>query len=598
MISTVTIPSDDMDESFAQYTWPQECISTNLCVKCGDSLELNLHQLRFSENLSCVRAGYYPFGSERAAYDKLLGDTQVELDRCQKEIDRLEILRNKLIASTQLLQANKRLIHSILSPIHKLPLDLLGNIFEHVCDDMDDMNDISGFDLSNVPTLKLSRVCYRWRSLVSSTPILWSTFYFCESEDDHPKLLPLFLRRSHPCPINFHWVDAYKASSQSSKNLSTLLLHSDRWRHVEISSYFPSVYLLQPLIKSGAQLPSLKSLTLRRGDQEIFDFPMTCANLESLTLDRLGLELQFPRPTITRLVLDGMTCESVLGIISRCPNVQDVVLHQLETGHHDELPTPAYKCNANKLELSNCYRPNATSTLLRGIHFDQLKSLNFQDDNEYNRCDWQSIENVFLMLERSPTNMTSLSFRFPVASFSINRVLHVFSHMPLLTELEVGEWWDQKRSIYPILKSLIAPQTSEAVMEDMDEDGGGLEELSDDEEDEADLDKDDRENEFEIPEGVCLFPNLTELRVIIRPRPKLLSKLLRSRWRPSLLSPKSERFSSQESNRLEVVPDHGQCVCLRSFHLTDPSYPRNETALRALRRSLESFKNDGMNVVV
>ncbi|KAJ3741537.1 hypothetical protein DFH05DRAFT_1506481 [Lentinula detonsa] len=596
MTLTVAIPSDDLDESFAQYTWPQECISTNLCVKCGDSLELNLHQLRFSENLSCVRAGYYPFGSERAAYDKLLGDTQVELDRCQKEIDRLEILRNKLIASTQLLQANKRLIHSILSPIHKLPLDLLGNIFEHVCDGM---INISGFDPSNVPTLKLSRVCYRWRSLVSSTPILWSTFYFCESEDDHPKLLPLFLRRSHPCPIDFQLFDKNECegSSLSSKNMSSLLLHSDRWRHVEICSHFLSAYLLQPLIKSGAQLPSLKSLTLRRGDQKIFDFPMTCENLESLTLNRQGLELQFPRPTITRLVLNGMTCESVLGIISRCPNVQDVVLHQLETGHHDDLPTPAYKCNANKLELSRYYK-NATSTLLRGIHFDQLKSLSLQDYYGTNRCDWQSIENVFLMLERSPTNMTSLSFRFPVASFSINRVLHVFSHMPLLTELEVGEWWDQKRSIYPILKSLIAPQTSEAVMGEMDEDGGGLEELSDDEEDEADLDKDDRENEFEIPEGVCLLPNLTKLRVIIRPRPKLLLKLLRSRWRPSLLSPKSDRFSSQESNRLEVVPDHGQCVCLRSFHLRDPCDPRNKTALRALRRSLESFKNDGMNVVV
>ncbi|KAJ3732879.1 hypothetical protein DFJ43DRAFT_1153961 [Lentinula guzmanii] len=595
MTLTVAIPSDDLDESVAQYTWPKECISTELCVKCGDSLELNLHQLRFSENLSRVRAGYYPFGSERAAYDKLLGDTQVELDRCQKEIDRLEILRNKLIASTQLLQANKRLIHSIWSPIHKLPLDLLGNIFEHVCDDMDDMIDISGFDPSKVPTLKFSRVCYRWRSLVSYTPILWSTFYFCESKDDHPKLLPLFLSRSHPRPIDF---EVYaKGGKRSSKSLSTLLLHSDRWRHVEIESHFPYVYLLQPLIKSGAQLPSLKSLTLGTGGQtiKIFDFPMTCENLESLTLNRLVLELQFPRPTITRLVLTGMTCESVLGIISRCPNVQDVVLHFLDTGQ--DLPTPAYKCNANKLELSNYYK-NATSTLLRGIHFDQLTSLSLQDDYGTDRYDWQSIENVFLMLERSPTNMTSLSFHFPVASFSINRVLHVFSQMPLLTELQVGEWRDQKRSIHPILKYLIAPQTSEAAMGEMDEDGGGLEELSDDEEDEADLDKDDRENEFEIPEGVCLLPNLTKLRLIIRPRPKLLLKLLRSRWRPSLLSPKSERFSSQESNRLEVVPDHGQCVCLRSFHLTDPCYPKNKLTLRALRRSLESFKNDGMDVTV
>ncbi|KAJ3718641.1 hypothetical protein DFJ43DRAFT_1207089, partial [Lentinula guzmanii] len=256
-----------------------------------------------SENLSCVRAGYYPFGSERAAYDKLLGDTQIELDRCQKEIDRLEILCNTLIASKQLLQANKRLIHSILSPIHKLPLDLLGNIFEHLCYDR---NYLYGSSLPNVPTLNLSSVCHRWRSLVSSMPILWSTFNMIEKEFARPhNLLPLFLGRSHPCPIDFqlHDRNECEGSSRTSKYISSLLLHSDRWRHVEIRSQFLPVYLLQPLIKNGAQLPSLKSLTLGMGDDEIddTDFPMTCANLKSLTVNQRGLELQFPRPTITRL---------------------------------------------------------------------------------------------------------------------------------------------------------------------------------------------------------------------------------------------------------------------------------------------------------
>ncbi|KAJ3741536.1 hypothetical protein DFH05DRAFT_1578639 [Lentinula detonsa] len=553
MILTVAIPSDDLDESVAQYTWPKECISTELCVKCGDSLELNLHQLRFSESLACGRAGYYPAGSERAAYDKLLGNTQIELDRCQKEIDRLEILCNTLIASKQLLQANQRLIHSILSPINKLPLDLLGNIFEYVCYDR---NYISGYNLSNVPIIKISRVCYRWRSLVSSMPIMWSKFQCSENEYGHShNLLPLFLRRSHPCPIDFQLLDKNECegSSRSSKNMSSLLLHSDRWRHVEIRSQFPTAYLLQPLIKSRVQLPSLESLTLGLGVEELDvpDFLMPCANLKSLTLSRRGLKLQFPRPTITRLVLKRMSCESALGVISHCPNVQDVELHGLKRG--SDLPTPAYKCNANKLELSSSlYTQSAISTLLPGIHFDQLTSLNIHDDGSNRKLDWFDIENVCLMLERSPTNLTSLSLRLRVESFSIKRVLHLFSYMPLLTELEVGENWDQKGSIYPILKSLIAPQTSEAIMGEMDENGGGLEELSDDKEDEADLDKDDKEDDTEIPEGLCLLPKLTKLRLIIRPRPKLLLKLLRSRWRPSLLPPRSGRFSTQESNRLEA----------------------------------------------
>ncbi|KAJ3978963.1 hypothetical protein F5890DRAFT_1559390 [Lentinula detonsa] len=184
------------------------------------------------------------------------------------------------------------------------------------------------------------------------------------------------------------------------------------------------------------------------------------------------------------------------------------------------------------------------------------------------------------MLERSPTNLTSLSLSLRVESLSIK---HMFSYMPLLTELQVGERWGQKGTVYPILKSLIAPQTSDADMGVMDEDRGGLDDLPDSEEDEANLDKDDKEDDTEIPEGVCVLPNLTKLRLFIRPRPKLLLKLLRSRWRPSSLPPKPGRFSSQESNRLEVVPDHGHYKA---------------AALKVFRQSLESFKNDGMDVEV
>ncbi|KAJ3978334.1 hypothetical protein F5890DRAFT_1479452 [Lentinula detonsa] len=243
--------------------------------------------------------------------------------------------------------------------------------------------------------------------------------------------------------------------------MSTLLLHSEHWRHVKISSYFLSAYLLQPLINSGAQLPLLKSLTLGRGRLNVvLDFPMTCANLKSLTLNRLGLELQFPRPTITRLVLRGMSCESALGVISHCPNVQDVVLRELERG--PDLPTPAHKCNANKLELSSSYNTqSAISTLLPGIHFDQLTSLNIHDDGSARQSDWYD---VCLMLERSPTNLTSLRLHLNLKPFSFNRVVYVFSRMPLLTELEVGEWPYQRCGIYPILKSLIASQTSDANM--------------------------------------------------------------------------------------------------------------------------------------
>ncbi|KIK69388.1 hypothetical protein GYMLUDRAFT_146264, partial [Collybiopsis luxurians FD-317 M1] len=88
------------------------------------------------------------------------------------EISRLEnrlfLLRYRRERAKQYTMA----LRSLLSPIHRLPNELLLQIFRDVCEDVETSR-ISRFGLSTAP-FYLSAVCTRWRSLCISHSRLWS----------------------------------------------------------------------------------------------------------------------------------------------------------------------------------------------------------------------------------------------------------------------------------------------------------------------------------------------------------------------------------------------------------------------------------------
>ncbi|KAE9409990.1 hypothetical protein BT96DRAFT_783561, partial [Gymnopus androsaceus JB14] len=103
-----------------------------LCIRCGNSFQLDLHELKYNETTRRVRSGYSAEGlSERAVYSKLLDDAQTDLDRCQSELRRLQDLSREIEAHQKLLEAYMAGIRCIMSPIRKLPQEMLGEIFQY-----------------------------------------------------------------------------------------------------------------------------------------------------------------------------------------------------------------------------------------------------------------------------------------------------------------------------------------------------------------------------------------------------------------------------------------------------------------------------------
>ncbi|KAE9409992.1 hypothetical protein BT96DRAFT_805823, partial [Gymnopus androsaceus JB14] len=182
-----------------------------------------------------MRSGYSPDGLERAVYSKLLDNAQTDLDRCQSELRRLQDLSREIEAQKELLEAYMAGISCIMSPIHKLPQEMLGEIFQYLCCGDIGANRIHTADLRRLPTLILSCVCIRWYGLVTTMPALWSSFAICSLDSPSTSsLVDLFLARSRSHPIDIE-IDAYYTSMPVHLLASLTTVEStNRWRHVAI----------------------------------------------------------------------------------------------------------------------------------------------------------------------------------------------------------------------------------------------------------------------------------------------------------------------------------------------------------------------------
>ncbi|KAJ3806250.1 hypothetical protein EV368DRAFT_89002 [Lentinula lateritia] len=519
----MTVPFNDdiyYTESIAGYNWPQKLVQSS--TNCGDPLNLDLYPPDFTDTLSRIRSGYYPFGLEHSAYYNLLADAQINLDRCQNKLDRLVDL----------------------SPIRKLPRELLEDIFEYV--------GCTGVSNHIAPRALYFRD-FRRRDLCHVTRL--STLDLGQEMKKSIVVksgLELFLRRSSSHPID--------------------LLINEFSNQIRL----PTASYLKPLIDSTTTrgLPSLTSLSLDGLFGCTFlDFPVPCPNLQSLFLKHIAVDLAFIRTTITHLAISHMSPGHAWVLISCCPNLKELLLKEIDLSLSDDDVLPLlYTCNARKLILE--ISESSISNLLFSINLPKLSCLELIDSDDLDSRSY-SIELLARMLDRSnANNLTHLSLRY--VSFSFDRLLPLFSCTPSITDLEVVEVMGQLRGVYPILKLLIC------------EDGGGEPEdvVFEDQEDIDQVDK--AEDFIQVRSKACLLPKLENLCLMIRPRNELLYTLVHSRWRPG-----TSDLSSQ-----------GQPVCSKSFYLR---YLLRNLSLRgtraprhldALRRSLERFKKEGLNVQI
>jgi hypothetical protein len=193
----------------------------------------------------------------------------VEIARYDSEIERLQIVLEKLVADRATLRAYADGCRSIDAPIRQLPPEVLVQIFHLVPPVASDVlyDDSATYDselgrLAKEELLALSNVCSHWHGIVMNTPMLWSTIVtdteLWEAPETMVYLLSQSLKRggNHPLTIK---LGAFWAEEYDRKALELLAQHSQRWRDV----YFVvAEECMGFLSQARGNLPALENLDI------------------------------------------------------------------------------------------------------------------------------------------------------------------------------------------------------------------------------------------------------------------------------------------------------------------------------------------------
>lgn len=230
------------------------------CTRCNSRIQpISLTQ--WSDLKAHLRGNHHPSSSPAAHVPQHLKEAEAGLIRYDAEIKRQRSIIVSLQNEQKLLRRQVEEYKSLLSPIRKLPLEILRLVFTHVCGE--NVVGLGGYPI--IPALVLGEVCAYWRTVSLSAQELWSTIDVLvpsgeavgSEQTKAVSVLRKLLERSGHMPLTISITEGPVTVPQPiTKVLDLLLLHSYRWYSLELnhpcretSLYFPSIRGRLPLLE-------------------------------------------------------------------------------------------------------------------------------------------------------------------------------------------------------------------------------------------------------------------------------------------------------------------------------------------------------------
>ncbi|KAF7974852.1 hypothetical protein HWV62_11089 [Athelia sp. TMB] len=242
-----------------------------VCPDCGvDGIEKNHHHIDFSPVHSYLGNNLPP-------------STHEQLEKAQRA---LEQLQNHIIVVDEVLsrgtftcncpQARRSALQdyanahrAFISPLRRLPSELLGEIFHWVvCLPPPFGYPARRASLLGPAPLLLERVCRHWREVARASPALWSYIEVGleDGNEEHDLAFTSnFLARSAAHPLSIVLGKGYKVPDPEHPALALLVAKCERWQTLDLRVPFSTIRALASRVKG--KLSMLRSLEISRGDQ-------------------------------------------------------------------------------------------------------------------------------------------------------------------------------------------------------------------------------------------------------------------------------------------------------------------------------------------
>ncbi|KAK7006033.1 hypothetical protein R3P38DRAFT_3041071, partial [Favolaschia claudopus] len=295
---------------------------------------------------SRLHTNYCASDDEIFELEELLVEPRLRLAKVDGEILALRQKLYELVEQRDSLDAYIQSHKALMSPIRRIPLDVLEQIFIACLP----AHRNCVMSAQEAPVL-LGRVCSSWRTLSLSAPRLWSRLHIVLPPPDHESLsrdgdiyasktaqrlevASAWLGRTGTCPLsisverNFH----PNLLDLPEDLVETLIPYASRWQNLRLALPFSGLERLSMLSENDVPLLMSLSLSTPNVDPEFTWSPagiLYAPNLSKFEFAGSGIipsALPLRWDTLTELSLrvsswnprQNLTCEMALDILSRC----------------------------------------------------------------------------------------------------------------------------------------------------------------------------------------------------------------------------------------------------------------------------------------
>ncbi|KAK7038250.1 hypothetical protein R3P38DRAFT_3311439 [Favolaschia claudopus] len=316
---------------------------------------------------------YSPSDTEILQVKNFIAEPLRQLRALEAEIDELQTTIAKLTEKHEALNAYVHPYQALISPIRRMPEEILAEIFLACLP-----TDRDCFMVSSDAPILLGRICRSWRAISLATPGLWASLHIVAPPLKHKSAAP-----------RLEAVDTWLArSGQMSLSLSLqsyqmflkrLIPFANRWEHI----HFLAHGTMEPVENmSPEDFPMMKSLSLFFADDEYLSWE-NYGILQSPRLSSLTTSAGQYDPTVpilwhqlTDLTLGGyamfsaLNGESALQLLSQCGQLRSCKL-LLREGDEPQMHSLVELPLLTTLELDGA----SSSLLLNSLSTPQLTRL-------------------------------------------------------------------------------------------------------------------------------------------------------------------------------------------------------------------------------
>ncbi|KAL0570724.1 hypothetical protein V5O48_011229, partial [Marasmius crinis-equi] len=285
-------------------------------------------------------------------------------------------------------------LRTFLSPIHKLPPEVLNRIFAESVDFSD-----RDYSKRRRMPLILTKVCRRWRDVSVAYPALWSKFLVLEDDwgtSGHVDIMNCYMKRSQQYPLTINLelptVDSLTYVQEDDylrPGLAALVPHSPRWQRLTISGY-PIWLLDHPIFETiKGRLPQLEHLEIRQeycgggGASDDYDVFSDCPQLRAVTTEWPPSHAPMVAPSLLEVIrvpwVQIRSCTVGVGELTTllslpCGGLEHLCIEDCEGDDPEDMSgNQKLVSNVSSLKFEGC--GEALLNLLNHLSFPRVSSL-------------------------------------------------------------------------------------------------------------------------------------------------------------------------------------------------------------------------------